>query len=159
MATKKPTRIPAEIVNRRAKYEYEILQEIEAGIVLMGSELKSIRAGKVNLQDAFAVQKLEEIWLHNLHISEYSAAKHFSHEPKRQRKLLLHKKEIRKLIGLLQTQGITLIPLKLYFNDKGRVKLLLAVGKGKKAHDKRESEKQKDWVRERGRILKGDLSG
>jgi SsrA-binding protein len=158
MAAKKPPRIPAEIVNRRAKYEYEILQEIEAGIVLMGSELKSIRTGKVNLQDAFAVQKLEEIWLHNLHISEYGLAKHFSHEPKRQRKLLLHKKEIRKLIGLLQTQGITLIPLKLYFNEKGRVKLLLAVGKGKKAHDKRESEKQKDWVRERGRILKGDFS-
>ncbi len=156
MAAKKPSRPPTEILNKRARFEYEILHEYEAGIILCGSEVKSIRAGKLNLQDAFAVPKSSEIWLQNMNISEYAGANRFNHEPKRPRKLLLHKKEINKLIGLLQTQGITLVPLKLYFNDKGKVKILMGVGKGKKAHDKRESEKQKDWVRERGRLLKGE---
>jgi SsrA-binding protein len=154
---KKKSHANPVIVNRRARYEYEILHEVEAGIVLLGTEVKSLREGKANLQDAFAVQKSEEIWLHNAHISEYGAANQFNHDPKRPRKLLLHKREIRKLIGQLQTQGITFVPLKLYFNDKGRVKLLMGVGKGKKTHDKRESEKQKEWTREKARVLKREF--
>jgi SsrA-binding protein len=153
---KKPLSI-SEVINRKARFEYEILQEYEAGIILVGSEVKSIRQGKINLQDAFATQKNEEIWLHNMNISEYSGSNQFNHAPKRPRKLLLHKKEIRKLIGLLQTQGITLVPIKLYFNDDGRVKLLMGVGKGKKSHDKRETEKQRDWNREKSRLLKNDV--
>jgi SsrA-binding protein len=157
MAVKKKSSQFSEIINRKARFEYEILQEYEAGIVLLGSEVKSIRQGKINFQDAFATQKHEEIWLHNMNISEYSGANRFNHEPKRPRKLLLHKREIRKLIGLLQTQGITLVPLKLYFNDDGRIKLSVGVAKGKKTHDKRETEKQRDWNREKSRLLKNDV--
>ncbi len=144
------------ILNRRARFEYELLEEFEAGIVLTGTEVKSLRAGKANVADAFAIHKENEMWLHNLHIAEYHGGNRFNHEPKRPRKLLLKKREIQKLIGLLQTKGLTLVPLALIFNEKGLVKVKLAVGRGKKAHDKRESEKERDWTREKGRLLKGE---
>jgi SsrA-binding protein len=156
MAKKERAAQPS-IFNRKARYEYELLGEYEAGIMLTGTEVKSLRAGRANLQDAFAVEKQEEIWLHNLHISEYHGGNKFNHVPKRPRKLLLHKKEIQKLIGLLQTKGLTLIPLSLFFNDRGLVKVRMAVGRGKKAHDKRETEKERDWNREKSRILKNDV--
>ena len=142
------------ILNRRARYEYELLDEYEAGIVLVGTEVKSLRAGKANVGDAFAIHKDNELWLHNLHISEYHGGNRFNHEPKRPRKLLLKKREISKLIGQLQVKGLTLVPLAVLFNDKGLVKIKLAVGRGKKAHDKRESEKERDWSREKSRLLK-----
>ena len=145
------------IFNRKARYEYELMDEYEAGIILTGTEVKSLRAGKANIQDAFAIEKDEEIWLHNLHIAEYHGGNKFNHVPKRPRKLLLKKKEINKLIGLLQTKGLTLIPLCLFFNDRGLAKLKMAVGRGKKAHDKRDTEKQRDWDREKGRLLKNDV--
>jgi SsrA-binding protein len=151
-ATHAPT-----IFNRKAKFEYEFLDEYEAGIVLTGTEVKSLRAGKANIQDAFANEKNTEIWLHNLHISEYSEGNINNHTPKRPRKLLLHKKEIRKLIGTLQEKGLTLIPLQLFFNDKGKVKVKLIVGRGKKAHDKRATEKDRDWQRQKSRIMKHDV--
>ena len=144
------------ILNRRARFEYELLEQYEAGIVLTGTEVKSLRAGKANVQDAFAIHKDGEMWLYNLHIAEYHGGNRFNHEPKRPRKLLLKKREIQKLLGLLQTKGLTLVPLALFFNDKGLVKAKLAVGRGKKAHDKRESEKERDWSCEKGRIMKGD---
>ncbi len=154
---KKPASSSASVVNRRARYEYEILDEYEAGIVLTGTEVKSLRTGKATIQDAFATEKQEEIWLHNLHIPEYKAGNRHNHAPKRPRKLLLHKREIRKLIGLLQTKGLTLIPLSLFFNDKGIVKVKLAVGRGKKSHDKRETEKRRDWDRQKQRLMKQDV--
>jgi SsrA-binding protein len=144
------------ILNRRARFEYEILEELDAGIVLTGTEVKSLRAGKANIQDAFAIHKEGEMWLQNLHIAEYHGGNRFNHEPKRPRKLLLKKREIQKLIGLLQTKGLTLVPLMLFFNEKGLVKVKMAVGRGKKAHDKRETEKERDWQREKGRLLKGE---
>jgi SsrA-binding protein len=144
------------ILNRRARFEYEIMEELDAGIVLSGTEVKSLRAGKANVQDAFAIHKEGEMWLHNLHIAEYHGGNRFNHEPKRPRKLLLKKREIKKLIGLLQTKGLTLVPLMLFFSDKGLVKVKMAVGRGKKAHDKRESEKERDWQREKGRVMKQD---
>lgn len=145
------------IFNRKARHEYELLDEYEAGIVLTGTEVKSLRSGKANIQDAFATVRDEELWLHNLYISEYTAGNRFNHEPKRQRKLLLHKREIRKLIGLLEQKGLTLVPLSLFFNNKGYVKVKLAVGRGKKSHDKRASEKDRDWKRQQSRIMKHDI--
>lgn len=154
---KRPVNDSPTILNRRARYEYELLQEYEAGIVLMSTEVKALREGKANVQDAFAVEKNEELWLHQLHISEYKAGNRFNHAPLRPRKLLLHRREIKKMIGLLQTKGLTLIPLKIYFNEDGRVKVLMALGKGKKAHDKRDSEKDRDWQRQKERIMKHDV--
>ena len=148
---------PPSIFNRKARHEYELLDEYEAGIVLTGTEVKSLRSGKANIQDAFATVREEELWLHNLYISEYKAGNRFNHEPKRQRKLLLHKREIRKLIGLLEQKGLTLIPLSLFFNAKGLAKIKLAIGRGKKAHDKRASKKDRDWKRQKSRIMKHDV--
>jgi SsrA-binding protein len=156
MSKKKPQEQPS-LYNRKARYDYELLGEYEAGIILTGTEVKSLRAGRATIGDAFAIEKDEEIWLHNLHIAEYHGGNKFNHVPKRPRKLLLKKKEINKLIGLLQTKGLTLVPLALYFNDRGLVKVKMAVGRGKKAHDKRESEKERDWNREKSRIMKHDV--
>lgn len=159
MAPKKKARdnYSPSIFNRKARHEYELLDEYEAGIVLFGTEVKSLRAGKANIGDAFATEKDEEIWLHNLSISEYAQGNINNHTPKRPRKLLMHKREIRKLIGLLQTKGLTLVPLEIFFNKRGLVKVRLAVGRGKKAHDKRASEKDRDWQRQKSRILKHTL--
>lgn len=135
------------ISNRRARFEYEILETFEAGIVLVGSEVKSLRQGKANLQDSYALVKNGEIWLLNMHINPYEQANQFNHDPLRTRKLLLNKSEIAKLQVKTNEKGLTLIPLKLYFK-KGNAKVQLGIGKGKKLHDKRESIKERDVERE-----------
>lgn len=139
--------------NRRARFDYAILDTWEAGIVLTGSEVKSLRDGKANISDAYAILKDGEVYLLNLHVSPYEKASFFNHEPTRTRKLLLHKKEIKKMIGSVERQGLTLIPLELYFR-RGRAKVALALGKGKQMHDKRADLKRKDDEREMQRAVR-----
>ncbi|MGQ4649366.1 SsrA-binding protein SmpB [Lyngbya aestuarii] len=140
--------------NRQARFRYEILETYEAGVELQGTEVKSIRQGKVNLRDGYALIRDDEAWLLNVHISPYeSSSLYFNHEPRRTRKLLLHKQEIRKLIGKVEQEGLTLVPLKMYFK-RGLVKILIALGKGKKLHDKRETIKQRQDQREMSRAMK-----
>lgn len=140
--------------NRQARFLYEILETYEAGIELKGTEVKSIRQGKVNLKDGYALIRNGEAWLLNVHISPYQkATDYFNHDPRRTRRLLLHKKEIRKLIGKVEQQGLTLIPLKMYFK-RGLVKVSIALGKGKKLHDKRESLKERQDKRDMARAMK-----
>ena len=148
----RPIKVVAE--NRKARFNYSIEDTIEAGISLTGTEVKSIRNGKTTIAESYADTKDGEVWLINANIPEYLQANRFNHEPKRPRKLLLHRKQINKLMGAVEREGMTLIPLKLYFNERGRAKLLLAVAKGKKLHDKRDSEKKRDWSREKGRLLR-----
>lgn len=135
------------ISNRKARFEYEILDTFESGIVLVGSEVKSLRQGKANLQDSYALVKNGEVWLLNMHINPYEQANQFNHDPLRTRKLLLNKSEIAKLQIKTNEKGLTLIPLKLYFK-KGIAKVELGIGKGKKLYDKRESIKERDVTRE-----------
>ena len=142
-----------EILNRRARYDYFILEEIEAGIVLTGTEIKSIRLGKVNLKDSYANIRNEEIYLLNTHISSYEKGNIFNHEENRTRKLLLHKNQIKKLQNKVTLEGCTLIPLKIYF-VKGKAKVLIGLCKGKKNYDKRESIKERDIQRELQKGLK-----
>ena len=142
-----------EILNRRARYDYFILEEIEAGVVLTGTEIKSIRLGKVNLKDSYAIIRNEEIYLLNTHISSYEKGNIFNHEENRTRKLLLHKNQIKKLQNKVTLEGCTLIPLKIYF-VKGRAKVLIGLCKGKKNYDKRESIKERDIQRELQKGLK-----
>ena len=142
-----------EILNRRARYDYFILEEIEEGIVLTGTEIKSIRLGKVNLKDSYAIIRNEEIYLLNTHISSYEKGNIFNHEENRTRKLLLHKNQIKKLQNKVTLEGCTLIPLKIYF-VKGRAKVLIGLCKGKKNYDKRESIKERDIQRELQKRLK-----
>ena len=140
--------------NRQARYQYHILETYEAGIELKGTEVKSIRAGRCNVRDAYALIRNDEAWLLNLNISPYEAASEFfNHEPRRTRRLLLHKEEIRKLIGKVEQQGLTLVPLKLYFKQ-GRVKVEIALAKGKKLYDKREDIKKRDDKRAIQRAMK-----
>jgi SsrA-binding protein len=139
--------------NRRARHDYQILDTWEAGIVLTGSEVKSLREGKANISDAYGIVKDGEVHLLNLHISPYEKASHFNHEPTRTRKLLLHKREIRKMIGAVERQGLTLVPLELYFK-KGLVKVALGLGRGKKLYDKRADEKKRDDDREMQRAVR-----
>ena len=139
--------------NKRARHDYHILDTWEAGIVLTGSEVKSLRNGKANISDAYGIVKDGEVHLLNLHISPYEMASHFNHEPTRTRKLLLHRKEIRKMIGAVERQGLTLIPLELYFK-RGKAKVALALGKGKKLYDKRADEKRKDDERDMQRAVR-----
>lgn len=136
-----------EILNRRARFDYFIEDEIEAGIVLTGTEIKSIRLGKVNLKDSYAIIRNEEIYLLNTHISSYDKGNRFNHEEERTRKLLMHKKEILKLNNKVTLEGYTLIPLKIYF-VRGRAKVLIGLCKGKKNYDKRETIKERDIKRE-----------
>jgi SsrA-binding protein len=140
--------------NRKARFNYEIHDTYEAGIALTGTEVKSLRTGKATIGEAYAGPSGEEFFLFNAYIPEYLQANRFNHETKRPRRLLLHKRQIDKLIGATQREGFTVVPLKIYFNDRGRAKLLLAIARGKKLHDKRETEKQRDWAREKGRLLK-----
>jgi SsrA-binding protein len=140
--------------NRKARHAYEVLDTYEAGIALTGTEVKSLREGHANIQESYASVEGGEIWLINSHLPEYLQGNRFNHEPRRRRKLLLNKKEMAKLSQAVDREGMTMVPLKIYFNDRGRAKLLLAVAKGKKLHDKRESEKKRDWAREKGRLLK-----
>jgi len=140
-------------VNRRAGFDYEFLEKYEAGMVLTGSEIKSIRDGRVNLRDAFAQVRGGELWLNNLHIAEYPAANQFNHEPTRPRKLLLHKGEIAHLAGALEQRGLTLIATRLYLKN-GRAKIELAVGRGKKSYDKREAVAKREADRAIQRALR-----
>lgn len=140
--------------NRKARFSYEILDTIEAGLVLTGTEVKSLRGGHANIQESYASLENGEIWLINSYLPEYLQGNRFNHEPRRHRKLLLSKRQIARLGQSVERDGMTMVPLKIYFNDKGRAKLLLAVARGKKLHDKRETEKKRDWSRERGRLLK-----
>ncbi|HEY8442687.1 MAG TPA: SsrA-binding protein SmpB, partial [Xanthobacteraceae bacterium] len=140
--------------NRKARFNYEIGETFEAGIVLTGSEVKSLRAGKATIAESYADARGGEIWLINANIPEYVQAGRFNHAPKRLRKLLLHRRQINKLIGSVEREGMTLVPLRLYFNARGRAKVELALARGKKLHDKRETEKKRSWERERGRLLR-----
>ncbi len=139
--------------NKRGRHDYHILDTWEAGLVLTGSEVKSLRNGKANISDAYAILRDGEVQLLNLHISPYEKASYFNHEPTRTRKLLLHKREIKKMIGAVERQGLTLIPLELYFK-RGKAKVALALGKGKKVHDKRADERKKDDEREMQRAAR-----
>lgn len=149
--SKKQTAVVVE--NRRARHEYHIEDTFEAGLVLQGTEVKSLRAGKASLQDAYGEVIEGEVWVNNFHISPYEQGNRFNHEPKRPKKLLLHRREIDRLYGLTQQRGYTLVPLKIYFKN-GRAKMLLGVGRGKKLHDKREDIAARDAKREMDRSIK-----
>lgn len=140
--------------NRKARFNYEITDTYEAGIALTGTEVKSLRSGKATIGESYAGPAGEELVLYNAYIPEYLQANRFNHEPRRPRKLLLHRREIDKLLGATQREGYTVIPLRIYFNDRGRAKVELGLGRGKKLHDKRETEKKRDWAREKSRLLK-----
>ncbi len=140
--------------NRRARFDYFLDDKLEAGLMLTGTEVKALREGRANIAESYVAVEGRELALVNAHIPEYGPANRFNHEPRRQRKLLLHRKQIDKLIGAAQRDGQTLVPTRLYFNDKGLVKLEVAIAKGKKAHDKRATEAERDWKREQGRLLR-----
>jgi SsrA-binding protein len=156
MAKKKknlnPSRTAAD--NRKARYLYFIEEEYEAGIVLTGTEIKSLRGGEANIKDSYAEEKNGELWLVNAHIPEFLHGNRFNHSPRRPRKLLMHRREINRLAGAVQRGGMTLVALKIYFTERGRAKVLIGIGKGKKLHDKRETEKQRDWSRQKSRLMK-----
>ncbi len=154
--TKKPDHARKIIAqNRRGRFDYFIEETLEAGLVLKGSEVKSLRLGRVNINDSHAATDGQrEMFLYNFHIGEYTGANQFNHEPLRPKKLILHRCEINKLIGSIQRKGMTLVPLSLYFNPKGMIKIELGVAKGKKQHDKRAAEKDREWNREKERVLK-----
>jgi SsrA-binding protein len=140
--------------NRRARFDYFLEDKIEAGLTLKGTEVKALREGRANIAESYAAVEGREITLVNAHIPEYGPANRFNHEPRRPRKLLLHRKQIDKLIGAVQREGRTIIPTRLYFNDRGLVKLEVALAKGKKAHDKRATEADRDWKRDQGRLMR-----
>lgn len=155
MAAKKDEgrRLVAE--NRKARHEYFVTDSVEAGLQLMGTEVKSLRKGQANIAESYASFEEGGMWLINAYIPEYQGAgRFFQHDPRRKRRLLLHKKEIHKLVIATQRQGMTLIPLELYFNPRGIAKLKLALAQGKKLHDKRETAKKRDWNREKARVLR-----
>jgi SsrA-binding protein len=140
--------------NRRARFDYEIIDTYEAGIQLQGPEVKSLRAGRSSLSDSYATVERGELFLINAYIPEYREANRFNHETRRPRKLLLHRKEIEKLANAVQREGLTIVPLKLFFNPRGRAKVDLALARGKRAHDKRQTQKERSWQRERQRLLR-----
>jgi len=154
MTEKKPRTSKVIADNRKARFNYEIGEVVEAGIALTGTEVKSLRQGRANIAESYADAKGGEIWLVNANIPEYLQASRFNHAPKRPRKLLLHRRQINKLAAAVDREGMTIVPLKLFFNDKGRAKIEIALGRGKKLHDKRESEKKRSWERERGRLMR-----
>ncbi|MCR6672983.1 SsrA-binding protein SmpB [Devosia ginsengisoli] len=140
--------------NRRARYDYAIGETLEAGLVLSGTEVKSLRLGKAQITEAYASPEKGELWLINAHIPEYLQANRFNHEERRPRKLLVSKKQLAKLDQEVSRAGNTIVPLKLFFNDQGRAKVLIGLGKGKKNYDKRETERNRDWNRDKSRIMK-----
>ncbi len=154
MSTEREKAKRSVALNRKARMTYAIEDSMEAGLVLTGTEVKSLRQGRANIQDAFARVYQGEVWLYNAFIPEYTQGNRFNHTPTRPRKLLLHAKQVRKLIGLLKNKGITLVPLSLYFNKSGFAKVEIAVGRGRKEYEKREVIKERDWKREQGRLLK-----
>ena len=140
--------------NRKARRDYFLERPFEVGIQLTGTEVKSLRAGRANINDAYATERGGEVFLINAHISQYDGAGTFNHDPMRPRKLLLHKREIRKLVGALRRGGVTLVPLTLYFNDRGIAKVALAMASGKRKYDKRAAEKERDWKRQKERLVR-----
>jgi SsrA-binding protein len=140
--------------NRRARFNYEISDVVEAGIALTGTEVKSLRGGKATIGEAYAGPSGNDLFLFNAYIPEYLEANRFNHDTKRPRRLLLHRRQIDKFIGATQREGYTVVPLKIYFNETGRAKVELGLGRGKKLHDKRETEKQRSWERDRSRIMR-----
>jgi SsrA-binding protein len=140
--------------NRRARFDYFLEEMFEAGLSLTGTEVKALREGRANIAESYASVEGDEIALINAYIPEYGPANRFNHEPRRPRKLLLHRKQINKLIGAVQREGRTLIPTRLYFNEKGRAKLELALAKGKKLQDKREASAERDWKRDQARLMR-----
>ena len=154
MAKKKDDDSKIVADNRKARHLYFIESTLEAGLQLMGSEVKSLRTGKANIAESYAQAKDGEIFLVNAYIPEYLMANRFNHEPRRVRKLLLRKSEIRRLSVAVQREGMTLVPLRVYFNPKGIAKIELGLAKGKKLHDKRETEKARDWARDKARLMR-----
>ena len=154
MAEKNNTSTRPVAENRKARFAYEVLDTYEAGLVLTGTEVKSLREGQANIQESYASSEDGEIWLINSYLPEYLQGNRFNHEPRRRRKLLLNKKEMARLSQSVDREGMTMVPLKIYFNERGRAKLLLGLARGKKLHDKRETEKKRDWAREKSRLLK-----
>jgi len=140
--------------NRRARHDYLIEDTVEAGLVLQGSEVKVLRTGQASIAEAYAGESGGELFLVNANIPEYSAAKHFSHQPRRPRKLLLHRKEMNKLLGAIKREGVTIVPLSIYFNERGRAKVELGLAHGKKKADRRQAEKNRDWQRDKARIMR-----
>jgi SsrA-binding protein len=157
LARPRPTEFDKKKVvaeNRRARFDYFIDQVFEAGIVLTGTEVKSLRFGEGSIAESYAEVKGDEVWLVNSNVPEFSHGNRYNHEPKRPRKLLLKQREIARMHGAVAREGMTLVPLSIYFNGKGRAKVELALARGKKAHDKRDTIKERDWKREQGRILR-----
>ena len=153
MASEKPKmKILAE--NRRARFDYFLEDFIEAGIMLLGTEIKALRDGRANIAESYAAVEGREIMLINADIPPYAGGNRFNHEPRRPRKLLLHRKQIDRLIGAVQREGRTIIPTKLYWNDKGMAKLEIGLAKGKKLHDKRETAAERDWQRDKARLMR-----
>jgi SsrA-binding protein len=155
MAAKAEPRYKLAAQNRKARFNYEVGETFEAGIALTGSEVKSLRTGKATIAESYADAHAGEIWLINANIPEYKQSGPLNnHEPKRQRKLLLHKRQINKLIGAVEREGMTIVPLKIYFNERGRAKIEIALARGKKLHDKRETSKKRDWARQKSRLMR-----
>ena len=155
MAAKTETNFKVVADNRRARFDYEIGEIFEAGLVLTGTEVKSLRTGKASIAESYAsLDKAGELYLVNANIPEYLQANRFNHQPKRSRKLLLKAREISRLAKGLEREGMTIVPLKIYFNERGRAKIELALGRGKKLHDKRQTERLRDWNREKSRLLR-----
>jgi SsrA-binding protein len=154
MAAKTARKLKVVADNRKARFNYELGEIFEAGIMLTGTEVKSLRLGKGTIAESYADAREGEIWLVNANIPEYLQASRFNHAPKRRRKLLLHKRQVNKLAGAVEREGMTIVPLKLYFNEKGRAKIEIALGRGKKLHDKRETLKKRSWEREKGRLMR-----
>jgi SsrA-binding protein len=150
--SERPLKVVAD--NRKARFNYELGESFEAGVALTGTEVKSLRSGKATIAESFAVSRDGELWLQNSNIPEYLQASRFNHAPKRPRKLLLHKRQLAKLIGAVEREGMTIVPLKLYFNPKGRAKVEIALARGKKLHDKRETARKRSWDRERSRLMR-----
>ncbi len=140
--------------NRKARHNYFFEDIIEAGIMLTGTEVKSLREGKANIAESYASDENGEIWLINANIPQYSAGNRHNHDPRRHRKLLLHRRQIDKLSAAVQREGMTLVPVKLFFNERGMVKLDIALAKGKKIHDKRQTSKDRDWARQKARLMR-----
>ncbi len=140
--------------NRKARHNYQIEDSLEAGLVLTGTEVKSLRQGRASIVEAYAADQQGELYLFNSHIPIYDAAGRFNHQPKRLRKLLLHSRELARLIGLIRREGYTLVPLSLYFNERGIAKVELGLARGKRKVDKRETEKRRDWQRQKARLMR-----
>ncbi|WP_439545224.1 SsrA-binding protein SmpB [Sandarakinorhabdus sp.] len=156
MARPRPagTKVKTVAENRRARFDYFIEDVFEAGIALTGTEVKSLRTGQGSIVESFAEVKDGQVWLVNANIPVFSHGNIFNHEPKRPRKLLLHSREIDRMHSAVTRQGLTLVPLNVFFNDRGRAKIELAIGRGKKLHDKRETSKERDWQRDKARLMR-----